>query len=191
MKRVIALALLLMVALASSASARWVEEPLHWVRSNSTDGLYFKSFVTTGAAAKVDTLEAFSLNNAEFPPFPLKISATAQDTTVLAKVVVYGDSTVASTISFTSSAFALQANAGSQRTGWQDVYTYTSKNTDGQKYVEIPIWSNRAATITRDLYIDRTGDLSLFGNQLRIIATLTGATAVPTMKAKLVYWVND
>lgn len=177
----------LALSLAGTAEARWVTVQLNWQRSNTTDGLYYKSFVTTGAAAKVDTTEAFNVDDADMPPPTSGWTATTLDTVVIAKVIVYGDSSTASAISFASSAFALQGNAGSKDTGWQAIRTYSSLNTDLQKYVEIPIYLSNNA-VSKQLYIDRTGDFSLFGINLRLIATLTGATAVPTMKAKLVYW---
>lgn len=182
------LAVAFLLVSAERADARWVTVQLNWQRSNTTDGLYFKSPTTTGAAAKVDTTEAFSIDDAV--PFPITsgYAATTLDTVVIAKVMIYGDSTTATSINFGSSTFALQANSGSQGTGWQSVRTYSSLNTDAQKYVEVPIYLSNNA-VSKQLYIDRTGDFSLFGCALRIVSTLTGATAVPTMRAKLVYWV--
>lgn len=184
-------ALLTLAALASTASAgHWVEEQIRWERSNTTDGLYYTSVTTTGAAAKVDTTSKFNLNSAS--PFPLALGwgGTTLDTVVVAKLVIYGDSTTASTISFGSTAVAIQANYGATATGWQSIRTVSTLNTDGQKYVEVPIYASNNA-VSKQLYIDSTGDLSLFGRQLRAIVTQTGATAVPTMKCKLVYWTEE
>lgn len=179
-----------LLSLAAPAFAGWKEEQIRWQRSNATEGLYFKSFTTTGAAAKVDTTEAFDLSAAV--PFPLALGwgGTTLDTVVVAKLVIYGDSTTASTISFGSTSVSIQANSGANATGWQAARTIATLNTDGQKYVEVPIYASNNA-VSKQLYIDRTGDFSLFGAQLRAIATLTGATAVPTMRVKLVYWSND
>lgn len=189
-------ALLILTAFASvSEAGRWVQVPGTWYQQNTTNGVgYMLATNVTAAQAKVDTTSVFSLDEAEIPPAPIgwKISATAQDTTVLAKLIFYGDSTVASTIVGDATTFNLQCNSGARATGWQDLYTYSSLNTSGQKYIEVPIWLNRAATITRDLYINRTGDLSLFGNSFRVIVTWNGATvAMPTAKWKLVYWDSD
>lgn len=181
---------LALVTLTSPAFAgRWVEVQVPWERSNTTDGLYFNSVTTTGAAAKVDTTSKFSLSEAM--PFPLALGwgGTTLDTVVVAKLIIYGDSTVASTINFGSTAVAIHANAGVNASGWQSARTYSSLNTDGQKYVEVPIYASNNA-VSKQLYIDRTGDFSLFGVQLRAIVTQTGATAIPQMKCKLVYWTD-
>jgi len=186
-------ALVLAVSMVSTASAgRWVSVPVQWERSTTAGGPYALFDYTTPANAKVDTTDGFSIDKADPPPVEVKVSVAAQDTAIYAKLIVYGESTTASTVVFDATAFVLQANSGSEVTGWQPVYTYSSLNTSGQKYVEVPIWSARAATITRDLYIDRTSNLSLFGNQLRLIATWAGATvAAPRCKVKLVYWDAD
>lgn len=184
-----------LLLIASVSSAGWHTTPGTWYQQNLTNGIGYKLATNvTAAQAKVDTTADFSIDMADIPPIPVggKVSATAQDTTILCKLVFYGDSTVASTVVFDATTFKLQANSGASVTGWQDVYTYSSLNTSGQKYCEVPIWLNRAATITRDLYIDRTGDLSLFGNSLRVIVTWNGASvAVPTARWKLVYYKQD
>ena len=184
--RVAGLVLALALLTVSSAHAGWVSDQLNWVRSNSTDGLYFKSQVTTGAASKVDTTEAFSLDDADFPPIAVGLNGTTLDTVVVAKLVIYGDSTVASTINFKDASVSIQANAGSNSSGWQAARSVATLNTDGQKYIEIPIYASNNA-VSKQLYIDRTGDYSLFGNSFRAILT-EGSTgsAVPTMKVKLV-----
>ena len=121
----------------------------------------------------------------------IKASATAQDTTALCKLIFYGDSTVASTVVFATSTFAVQANAGASATGWQTVYTHSSLNTSGQKYCEVPIYMNQLATVDRDMMVDRKGDFWPFGVSLRVIVTWNAATvAVPTAKWKLVYYKN-
>lgn len=198
MKRLLALALyaLALFGTVETAEARWVQEPLKWRRINASNvGLATQDTIcTTPANAKVDTTTAFDLDAADFPPYPgnFRASATAQDTVTLAKLVFFADSSVASTVVYDASSFVIQANSGDASTGWQTLYTYASLNTSGQKYVEVPIWSSRAATITRDLYIDRTGDFSAFGNQYRVIVTWAGASvAAPKTKCKLVYYRNQ
>lgn len=184
-------ALLLTVIVATQAVAgRWVEQQIPWQRSNATDGLYFQSIVTTGAAAKVDTTAAFSLNDAV--PFPLSLGwgGTTLDTVIVAKLVIYADSSVASSIDFGSTSVSIQANSGVNASGWQAARTVATLNTSGQKYIEVPIYASNNA-VSKQLYIDRTGDFSLFGCQLRAIATLTGAGAVPAMKCKLVMYTEN
>lgn len=184
--RVAGLVLALALLTVSSAHAGWVSDQLNWVRSNSTDGLYFKSQVTTGAASKVDTTESFTLDDADFPPIAVGLNGTTLDTVVVAKLIIYGDSTAASTINFKDASVSIQANAGSNSAGWQAARSVATLNTDGQKYIEIPIYASNNA-VSKQLYIDRTGDFSLFGNSFRAILT-EGATgsAVPAMKVKLV-----
>lgn len=183
-------ALLLTSALVSVASAgRWVERQVPWQRSNTTDGLYFQSPTTTGAAAKVDTTSSFSLNDAQ--PFPLSLGwgGTTLDTVVVAKLIIYADSSVASSIDFGSTSVSIQANSGVNASGWQAARTVATLNTAAQKYIEVPIYASNNA-VSKQLYIDRTGDFSLFGNSLRAIVTQTGAGAIPQMKCKLVYWTD-
>lgn len=183
-------ALLILTALASVAEARWIQVDVPWERSNTTDGLYSAQPKTTGAAAKVDTTSKFNLDYAM--PFPLALGwgGTTLDTVVVAKLVIYGDSTTASTINFKDASVVIQGSYGSAGTSWATVRTVATLNTDGVKFIEVPIYASNNA-VSKQLYIDSTGDLSLFGRTLRAIIT-EGATgsAVPAMKCKLVYWTD-
>jgi hypothetical protein len=153
MKRFIwsGVAALVLLMVASLAHAAWLPlEDVPWERSNTTDGLYAKKFVTTGASAKVDTSFTFDLTictpstttgdsiNAVGTLGAPSRSVTLSDTTLIAKLVIYADSSTASTQAWGSPSLVLQGRWGAYGS-WATVQTIAPKSTDAAKFTVFPI----------------------------------------------------
>lgn len=145
------LAVLALLALAAPVHAGWLPlEDVQWERSNTTDGLYAKKNVTTGASAKVDTSCTFDLTyctpstvtgdsiNAAATLAAGNRSIGISDTTLIAKLVIYADSSTATTQAWGSPSLVLQAKWGAYGT-WATVQTIAPKSTDAAKFTVFPI----------------------------------------------------
>lgn len=189
----LAMLMVTLVVLALStvapAHAEWSEpEKVPWYKPNASNIANPLNQPDTTwsplAASKPDTTLSFRLEDCDLMSI-MQSGKSASDTLVCANFIVYSDSTVASTVSFKATTAKLQANFSDNAANWQDVLTYTSSLTDGQKAWVIPIWVSKG--LTQDLGIDLAAQsLAIFGANLRFIVTGGASVASPMTRCKLV-----
>lgn len=185
----------LVTTIAVPAHAEWYKPDVAWRRYNSANvaspSLRPDTLWTTFAASKVDTTADFSIDAADNPPPGLfnRVSTTA-DSLPIAVLRIFADSSTAATVSFKATTCKLQVNYGDNASGWQDVVTYTSAQTDGQKSWAIPIFASPVtpASITNDLGPDMSTPVTWYGGRIRAIVTGGASVAGNGMRARLVYW---
>lgn len=197
-------ALLLLTAFASTALAEWHFEPVKWSHPGITSSTDFGSvalavhrgFVrdTTWipmAVARVDTSAEFSLLDCDpIPPAQYGRTAATGDSTALAFVCLVADSSVASTVTWNSTAVQLQVNYG-RGAGWQNASNGSGIPTSGQKVLIAPIWASLSA-LTNDLPIDLTSPLGNVAPRARIIVTGGAASvAAPSTRIYVKKWMHS
>lgn len=197
MKRLTFAVLLCAAALslaAGVAQAKW-SEPEHvlWKREhwntvgttmvNSPDTTW-----TTLAASKVDTTKAFSLLDCDTPfAGQYGMTTTTADSIPFAHVVIYGDSSVAGTLTFGQATCAVQVKWGDGPLGWTTVKTYTCTTTDAVRAWNIPLFNELTSGAAGSTYgKDLVQENWQFAPSVRLIVTGAAGTAVQKAAIKLV-----
>ena len=200
MKRFTFVALLCATALtllSGVASARWSEpQNILWRRERTWNTgnsalMAPDTAWTTMAASKVDTSAMFNLLDADLPGSGAwGVTSTTNDTTAFAFLVIYSDSSVASTTVFAAATAEIQINWGTSAISWQSGKTYTCAMASGVKQWTIPIFVDPVQSTSSTSY----GGVSPLGNQigwqfapsLRVITTGAATTAVTQARIKLI-----
>lgn len=192
--QLMALALIALVTtIAVPAHAEWTRpEDVPWYKPNASNIANPLNAPDTTwsplAASKVDTTMLFRIDDCDLMSI-MQGGKSASDTLVVANFIIYSDSSVASTVSFKATTAKLQANFSNNSANWQDVMTYTSSLTDGQKAWVVPIWVSKG--LTQDLGIDLTAQsLAIFGANLRFIVTGGASVASPMTRCALSKYVD-
>lgn len=178
----------LAVGFAATARAEWVQQDIGWLRQRSYNvGTKQDSLWTTFAASKVDTSTGFNMDDVDFINLG-EYGRSSGDSTQLGKLVIYADSSVASSVNFKATSCKFQINYSANSANWQDLATVNCVNTDGKKSWLVPIYLDPAApgSATDDANVDFVSPIAIFGAQLRVIVTGGASVAVPAARLKLV-----
>ena len=190
-------AFLALPALAYQGGVYWVHENEGWLHqrtwntpaganSGSPNVIGSSSQDTTFlpmAASQPDTSGAFTLTDCmPFAANQLGRAGALSDSTVVAWIVIASDSTVASSVNFKNTTVALQLNMGSNSANWATAITYSPLETDGTKFIRIPISMQGKGNFFGIDYAQTGG---LIGENCRLIVTGGTAVAAPMCRVYL------
>ena len=200
------MALAFAVTLAPApVKAAWTYDPVLWRRQNNAvgynggtygipaNGVGFKdTLFVSAAAARLDTTNSWSMLDAEVSPIgAVSLGATTVDSSVVATVIVAGDSTVASAFVWAATTIQLQVNYGSNASGWTSYGPSISPlPTTTQKAAYFPVFQFPVATA----HLGSTTNYHTYGQYapaMRAIVTWGTAAAVPSARVYVRKWIGN
>jgi hypothetical protein len=151
----------------------------------------------SAAPARLDTTTEWSMLNCDNMTVGAQGTVT-EDSLAPAYFILQADSSVASSVAYTTTAIQFQVNYGSSDVGWVSTNgtAYPHNFTNLAKIVHQPIWSRVSGLLDKDAMAEAGGATTgatpgIFAPRMRAIVTWGTAAAVPTCRIFVKKWVTE